>query len=73
MPGAFQNSAESSMKGSMTTFHFSFDIESSRRGTSGPARSGLNPRATKPSSVPCRALSQMVSHVASPSCLARWW
>ena len=73
MPGAFQNSAESSMKGSMTTFHFSFDIESSSRGTSGPASRGLNPRATKPSSVPSRALSQMVSHVASPSCLARWW
>ena len=59
------------MKGSMTTFHFSFDIASSRRGTSGPASSGLKPRVTKPSSVPWCALSQMVSHVASPSCLAR--
>ncbi len=72
IPGARQNSALSSMNGSMTTFHLSRDIDSSSRGTSGPASNGLNPSATNPSTSPCRTWSQMDSQVASPSCLPKY-
>ena len=71
-PGAFQNSALSSMNGSMTTFHLSLAIASNNRGTSGPASNGLNPSATKPSRRPWWASFQIVNQVASPPGFARW-
>ena len=51
-PGALQNSAESSMNGSITTFHLSLPMACIRRLVSGPASSGLKPRAISPSSLP---------------------
>ena len=71
IPGAFQNSALSSMNGSMTVIHFRRDIDCNNLGMSGPASSGLNPSVMNPSSRPWNALSQIDSQVASPSCFPR--